>query len=56
VLVYAARVFTVAGDKTSAVETLKKAVALGYSTQEINQEPDFIPLHLEPEYQKLVKR
>jgi len=51
---YAARVFTLTGDPDAALVALARCLTLGYSAEEIRQEPDFGPLHTDPRYQKIV--
>ncbi len=53
---YAARVFTVTGDREAALTALQTCVALHYSLDEIRQEPDFGPLRTDQRYQLLTGR
>lgn len=49
-----ARVYVTAGMLGQALAALKRAVAFGYSADEIKREPDFAPLRQEPAFQQLV--
>ena len=53
---YAARAYASAGLLAQAVDALKKAVALGYSKAEIENEPDFIALRQNSDLRELLAR
>jgi eukaryotic-like serine/threonine-protein kinase len=47
---YAARVYSVVGDRSRALAALANARALGSNAKEIDQEPDLSPLRKDPRY------
>lgn len=47
---YAARVFTVAGDKEAGISAVLKSLALGLPLKEVQQEPDLRPLEKDPRF------
>ena len=51
---YAARVYAVLGDATSALGELRRSLKLGYSAGEIDKEPDFADLKKDPRYREIV--
>ncbi len=52
---YAARAFSVVGDRKAALESLAEAAKLGYDVKEIEREPDFAPLRDSAPYQQVLK-
>ena len=43
------------GDRSSALEALRRAISLGWSTSEIKSEVEFDPLRSDPEFQKITE-
>jgi serine/threonine-protein kinase len=50
---YAARVYAVMGDTVRAISAIRECLALGYSSKEIEQEPDLATLRKNPEFRRL---